>query len=73
VLLYVLNIGNYVTVTPDSPNVILKALVNWFGSDTLELMVSDGELSDTAQVIVTVNPIAPCYCDCRTSILISDR
>ena len=53
----ILNIGNHVTVTQDSQNVTLKADANWFGSDTLELVVSDGELSDTAQVFVTVYPI----------------
>jgi hypothetical protein len=58
VLIYVLNIGNYVTVIPDSPNVILKAPANWFGSDTLELIVLDPGLSDdTAQVFITVNSV----------------
>jgi hypothetical protein len=74
VLSYILNTGNYVTVTPDSPNVILKALANWFGSDTLELVVSDGELSDTAQVFVTVNPIndAPVFVNWPDTVQFTD-
>ena len=74
VLHYILNIGNYVTVTADSPNVILKAPANWFGSDILELVVSDGELSDTAQVFVTVNPIndAPVFVNWPDTVQFTD-
>ena len=34
-----------------------SASENWFGSDTLELIVSDGFLADTASFVVTVNSI----------------
>ena len=34
-----------------------RALPDWFGRDTLELIVSDGELSDTLTFFVTVHPV----------------
>ncbi len=36
---------------------LLKANVNWFGSDSLQLKVSDFALSDSALVYITVHPL----------------
>jgi hypothetical protein len=74
-LVPVFNAGSHVTVTPDSPNVIMSAPANWFGTDTLELIVLDPELSaDTAQVFVTVNPIndAPVFVNWPDTVQFTD-
>jgi ligand-binding sensor domain-containing protein len=37
--------------------VTFSSPLNWYGIDTLSVIVSDGEFSDTAALIVTVNPV----------------
>ena len=49
--------GQNVIAYVDSPNVVMKAPANWYGSDTLEVKVSDGELSDSVKVAVMVKSI----------------
>jgi len=73
-LFYELRNGNNITVTPDSQIFTIKSPANWFGTDTLELSISDGELSDTAEVFVTVNPIndAPMYVNWPDTIRFTD-
>jgi len=44
-----------VQTTVDS--LILIGLPDWFGSDTGEVIVSDGELSDTTELIVNILPV----------------
>jgi hypothetical protein len=56
-LIYLVMPSDYVYGELDSPFVVFKALAHWFGADTLTVIVSDGELFDTAQVFVTVNPV----------------
>ena len=45
--------GNHVLISVDSPRVVMKAPANWFGRDTVEIKVSDGELADSALVPVS--------------------
>ena len=49
--------GAQVQVQAMSEGVQLFAPANWFGTDTLCLIVSDGSLADTAQFTVVVNPV----------------
>jgi len=74
VLIYELRNGLNLTATPDSQDFVIKAPANWFGPDTLQLIISDGELSDTAEVFVTVNPIndAPMYVNWPDTIRFTD-
>jgi len=41
----------------DSVHFGFKAAANWFGTDTLGLIVTDGELNDTTSFLVKVNPV----------------
>jgi len=49
--------SQFLTVAIDSPRVVLKAAANWFGKDTVNIFVSDGELIDTAQVAIEVTSV----------------
>ncbi len=49
--------GKYITVREDPLRFVFKAGANWFGQDTLEIVVSDGELADTAAVSITVQAL----------------
>jgi hypothetical protein len=50
--------GKHVYVERDPPDhLILREPANWFGMDTLGIIVSDGELSDTASVYVEVKSV----------------
>jgi hypothetical protein len=71
-LIYMLKPGNFITVELGEGIATLRAPANWFGSDTLELKVSDGELADSALVYVTVASIndAPMYVDLPDTVRI---
>ena len=49
--------GNNVETSLEGSIVIIASRLNWFGKDTISLEVSDGELSDTADLYVVVNSI----------------
>jgi len=49
--------GNHVTADPGNAIFILHSPENWFGADTLKLIVSDSLLSDTANFYINVLPI----------------
>ena len=50
--------GNDSVFTLISVNkVVFSSPLNWYGKDILKVIVTDGELSDTTNLIVTVNPV----------------
>ncbi|MGD9489570.1 MAG: Ig-like domain-containing protein, partial [Calditrichaceae bacterium] len=57
VLTYSVSPGKFITVKTDSPLFMFKAPADWFGSDTLMLKISDGELADSAKFAIKVNSI----------------
>jgi hypothetical protein len=56
-LIFIFLTGENVYARIDSPQVIFKALENWHGIDSAKVVVSDGELSDTADVRVMVKSV----------------
>jgi len=46
-----------ISVTTSADSVRLSSPLNWNGSDTLDVIVSDGNLSDTTSWKITVNPV----------------
>ncbi|MCG2716482.1 MAG: tandem-95 repeat protein [Candidatus Marinimicrobia bacterium] len=48
---------NYVYVAINKDSVFLSAEKDWFGKDTLIVMVNDGEFSDTTSFVITVHPV----------------
>ncbi len=56
-LSYLLLSGNDITAAPGNAVYFLSGPANWFGVDTLQLIVSDSALSDTANMIVEIYPI----------------
>jgi hypothetical protein len=56
-LIITVKAGQHVIAYADSPNVVMKAPANWYGTDTLEVKVSDGELADSVKVVVLVKSI----------------
>ena len=56
-LIYQLLPGNAVTAELVDTSYVFHAPANWFGEDTLRLIVSDGSLADTAQLYVTVTSV----------------
>jgi hypothetical protein len=56
-LSYTVLSGAQVQAHANGSGYVLFAGANWFGTDTLTLVVSDGSLADTAQFVVTVNPV----------------
>jgi Secretion system C-terminal sorting domain/Bacterial Ig domain len=57
--------GKYITVRKEADMFVFKAGSNWFGRDTLEIVVADGELADTAALYISVHAIndAPVFVD----------
>jgi len=53
----ILSNGNNVEISLEGSIVIISSRLNWFGRDTISLEVSDGELSDIADLYVIVNSI----------------
>jgi hypothetical protein len=49
--------GRYVSTAPKDSTISLQAPINWCGRDTLKLIVSDGEFSDSTDVHVVVTPV----------------
>ncbi len=62
--------GRYVSLNFDSTEVVAKAPLNWYGTDTIMVYVSDGELQDSAGVEIIVNPMndAPYFINMPDSI-----
>ncbi|MCB0313699.1 MAG: alpha/beta fold hydrolase, partial [Calditrichaeota bacterium] len=56
-LSYTVISGNQVTAQPGNAVYFFYANANWFGQDTLQLIVSDSVLADTADLFVIVNPV----------------
>jgi hypothetical protein len=56
-LSYHLLSGQYVSADSVSNGYVLSAAPNWFGGDTLQLIISDGLLADSADFYVTVHPL----------------
>ena len=56
-LIITVKAGQNVITYVDSPSVVMKAPANWYGTDTLEIKVSDGELADSVKVAVMVKSI----------------
>ncbi len=50
-------LGQDLTVRVAADMMVFKAAANWFGKDTLRVVVSDGPLADTAEVHVSVHSI----------------
>ncbi|RKY52087.1 MAG: hypothetical protein DRP89_08220, partial [Candidatus Neomarinimicrobiota bacterium] len=48
---------DYVYVTMDEDSVTLSSQIDWFGKDTLILIVSDTEFNDSTSFVVTVHPV----------------
>jgi len=69
-LKYSLKSGKYVFANFFLGDFVLTPEENWYGTDSLELAVSDGELTASANFYVTVNPIndAPYFVDLPDSI-----
>jgi hypothetical protein len=57
VFTFICESGKYVVAHFDSLNLILKAPVNWAGQDSFALKVSDGQLSDSTKIAVSVLPV----------------
>jgi len=53
-LIYQVTSGSQVSATMQGSNFLFIAPTNWFGSDTLRLVVSDGVLSDTSDLYIMV-------------------
>jgi hypothetical protein len=51
------NSGINVNASMDSNKVIFKAVENWYGRDTLLVIVSDSEWADTADIYINIHPI----------------
>jgi len=49
--------GKYVISVIENDTIKFTSPDNWFGNDTLKLIVSDGIFADTAQFIVSVEPV----------------
>lgn len=56
-LSYLLVSGPHVTAVQRDSNFLFFVISNWFGKDTLKLIVSDGFGADTADQVIKVNPI----------------
>jgi hypothetical protein len=57
-LLYQISQGNRVSVSSQGDTNIFKSELNWFGSDTLQLSVTDlGDSTSSSSFIVLVNPV----------------
>lgn len=56
-LSYFVESGRHVTATPGNLVFNFYAPANWFGLDTLRLIVSDGFLSDTSDLYVSVSSV----------------
>lgn len=48
---------NYIHFALDEDSVTLSAEKDWFGKDTLLVIVNDGEFTDTASFVITVHPM----------------
>jgi len=53
-LLYQFNGGTFITAHVEYSSIVIKSAANWFGKDTLEVVVSDGELSDSTFIYFEV-------------------
>jgi parallel beta-helix repeat protein len=73
-LTYNVSSGKNVSAVSGLGVYVFKAAANWFGNDTLQLIVSDGELADSADFIVTVKPVndAPQIVDLPESVEFSN-
>lgn len=56
-LSYAVMPGSHVSASPGNAVFFFSAPANWFGRDTLQLVVSDTTLADTADLFVTVQPV----------------
>ncbi|MCB9059807.1 MAG: T9SS type A sorting domain-containing protein [Calditrichae bacterium] len=73
-LIYTLADGKSVTAAVNGNNFVLSSPQDWFGMDTLKFKVTDGELSDSGLVIITVQPVndAPQLIDMPQTVMIDD-
>jgi len=62
--------GDYITAVVNSGAITFKSQADWYGSDTLKVVVSDLSLSDSSEVIITVKPVndAPIFVDLPETI-----
>ncbi len=56
-LVFAVTGGSQISVQSSGDQILFSAPPDWFGSETLALIVSDGFLSDTAAFAVTVQPV----------------
>jgi hypothetical protein len=57
-LIFDVLVGNHVKADRQATGYLFSAPANWFGKETLQLIVKDpGQLADTTALMVTVNPI----------------
>jgi hypothetical protein len=55
---YQISQGNRINILTEGDSTVFKSDVNWFGSDTLQLSVTDlGDSTTSAALIVSVNPV----------------
>lgn len=65
---------DYVHVAINEDTVFLSAEKDWFGKDTLKILVNDSELSDTTFFIIKVNPVndAPYFTELMPDSILFD-
>jgi|GEM_PF-3260463 len=56
-LIYTINGGEEISAEVDGHTATFSAPANWNGLDTLSLIISDGELADTARMAIEVYPM----------------
>ncbi|MCB9059538.1 MAG: tandem-95 repeat protein [Calditrichae bacterium] len=73
-LTYIVSGGKNVTYQHTNGNFVFSSPLNWFGNDTLELKISDGELADSVNFVVNVTAVndAPQLVDFPKAISMDD-
>ena len=48
---------DYINIKFENETVNIKSLNNWYGNETIDIIASDQELSDTTEIIISVLPV----------------
>jgi len=56
-LKWTVNTANYIDIIIDNEMINIKSLDNWYGNETIHIIASDQELSDTTKIIISVLPV----------------
>jgi hypothetical protein len=71
---YTFTQGTSISIELNFPAVIFSALPNWYGTDSITIIVSDGEYSDSSKIQIIVEPVndPPLFVDLPDSIHFSN-